>query len=108
MMDSADPLDGWLHADYVPYSPAAKADTYGSLFFFLRDHFLKFCNRVQNNSIHFQLYNMDAEELPAYLPQHEKAFDRIEVYYIIFFRLHMESWFRFTESVYASLKELLV
>ena len=77
--DSADPLDGWLHADYTPHAPIAKADVYGSLFFFLRDLFLKFCNRVQNTSIMFQLYNMDATDLPAYLPQDEKAFDRIEV-----------------------------
>jgi hypothetical protein len=81
MMDSADPLDGWLHADYTAHTPIAKADMYGSLFFFLRDQFLKFCNRVQKTSIRFQLYNMNAEELPAYLPQDGKAFDRIEVCY---------------------------
>jgi hypothetical protein len=82
-MDSADPLDGWLHADYTPHVPVAKADMYGGLFFFLRDLFLKFCSRVRDTSILFQLYSMDAEELPGYLPQDGKAFDRIEVRYAL-------------------------
>jgi hypothetical protein len=83
LMDSADPLDGWLHADYMPYTPIAKADVYGGLFYFLRDIFSKFSNRVRNTSILFQLYSMDAEELPEYLPQDGKAFDRIEVCYTL-------------------------
>lgn len=81
MMDSADPLSGWLHADYMPHAPIAKADVYGSLFFFLRDLFLKFCKRIQNTNILFHLYNMDARDLPEYLLQDGKAFDRIEVCY---------------------------
>jgi hypothetical protein len=79
MMDSADPLEGWLHADYASHKPIAKADVYGSLFFFLRDLFLKFCNRLQNTDVLFHLYNMDAMVLPRVLTKDRSAFDRIEV-----------------------------
>ncbi|KAF1998521.1 hypothetical protein P154DRAFT_495217 [Amniculicola lignicola CBS 123094] len=79
MTDSADPLNGWLHAEYMPHATIAKADVYGSLFFFLRDLFLKFCNRVHKTSILFHLYNMDARELPEYLLPGGRAFDRIEI-----------------------------
>jgi hypothetical protein len=91
MTDSADPLHGWLHADYMPHARIAKADIYGSLFFFLRDLFLKFCNRVQNTSILFQLYNVDARELPEHLLQDGRAFDRIEVCHS---HSYMKSWIR--------------
>ncbi|KAF2281297.1 uncharacterized protein EI97DRAFT_25631 [Westerdykella ornata] len=80
MKDDADPLRGWLHTDYLPYAPIAKADVYGSLFFFLGDLLLKFCKRVRNTRLSFQLYNVDVRELPSYLRQDgRKAFDRIEV-----------------------------
>jgi hypothetical protein len=80
-MYNADPLSGWLQTDYMPHAPIAKADMYGSLFFYLRDLFPKFCRRLQNTDIEFQMYCMDATELPGYLLPDGRAFDRIEVCY---------------------------
>jgi hypothetical protein len=47
--------------------------------FFSRGLFFKFCSHVQNVEIMFQLYNMDARDLPEYLPHDRKVLDRIEV-----------------------------
>jgi hypothetical protein len=81
MKDSAIPLYGWLPHEYMPNALFANADMYGSLFFFLRNLFTDFCKRVQNMDIEFQLYSMDARELPQYLLKDGRAFDRIEVCY---------------------------
>ncbi|KAL5119566.1 hypothetical protein ACEQ8H_002412 [Pleosporales sp. CAS-2024a] len=62
-----------LNPDRVDYLDRA------FLFFFLRDQFLKFYNRFHDTRILFQLYNMDAKELPEYLSQAVKKFDRIEI-----------------------------
>ncbi|CAI6332930.1 unnamed protein product [Periconia digitata] len=79
MNHSADPLNGWLHTDYMKKSRIAEADVYGGLFFFLRDLLLDFCNRLQNTRIEFQFYSMDAADLPTYLRPEGLAFDRIEI-----------------------------
>ncbi|KAH6612355.1 hypothetical protein C7974DRAFT_466782 [Boeremia exigua] len=78
MMDDASPLDGWNYHEYIKFAPRASNDIMGSFFFFLRDTLLCFCKRIEDIDIHFQLFNVDARELPRYLST-EESFDCIEV-----------------------------
>lgn len=79
MKDEASPLDGWDYHEYIRFAPKATNDVIGSLFFFLRDMLLRFCRRIRDVDIHFQLFNVDARVLPDYLNTQESQFDRIEV-----------------------------
>lgn len=82
MKDSADPLDGWPALEVVQNTKPAKHDTYGNLFYHIQDILLKFCHRIKKLSICFNLFEVDASELPSMLRQCEMgqhSFDRIEV-----------------------------
>ncbi|KAJ5047251.1 uncharacterized protein L3040_003090 [Drepanopeziza brunnea f. sp. 'multigermtubi'] len=82
MMDSADPLGGWNIKDVMRLAPLAKNDIYGSLFNYLQDLLLQFCNQVSRLPVHFQLFQVDALDLPGILRQRGMDcpyFDRIEV-----------------------------
>jgi hypothetical protein len=65
--------------DYASYSQAAKADVYGSLFFYLRSLLLKFGKCLSNANVSIHLYSVDAKDLRDFLPQNMRAFDRSEV-----------------------------
>lgn len=77
MMDNASPRDGWSHSDYSKYAPIAKADTFGALFFMLRDLLLQFCERIRKDNVSFELLCIDAIDIESHVSG--KCFDRIEV-----------------------------
>ena len=79
MKDDASPLEGWDHHDYRIFAPKASNDVMGSFYLFLRDMLSRFCNRIKEIDIHFQLFNIDAQELPRYLSTEGSQFDHIEV-----------------------------
>ena len=82
MMDSANPLEGWPLKDVLRKSPFAKNDLYGRLFVYVHDALLKFCRRLENLKVCFQLFQTDAMELPSFLQRRgfgKASFDRIEV-----------------------------
>jgi hypothetical protein len=83
MLDNADPLDGWHRSDYLPHAPKAKHDTYGSLFFLLRHLLHKFCKRIHSGHVSFQMFAVDARQLPQRVGPDIK-FDRIEVCEVLF------------------------
>jgi hypothetical protein len=81
-MDSADPLEGWPVKEVIQKAPLAKSDIYGSLFIYLRDILLKFCHQVERLKICFQLFQVDAQDLPGIMRERgidKYYFDRIEV-----------------------------
>ncbi|MCJ1422110.1 Serine active site containing protein 1 [Xylographa parallela] len=78
MKDDASPLEGWDYHDYRIFAPKSSNDVMGSFFLFLRDTLSRFCNRIKEIDFHFQLFNIDARELPKYLSTEESQFDRIE------------------------------
>ena len=77
MKDDSNPRAGWLHADYMKYAPAAKADEYGAVFLYVRELLIAFCGRLRKADISFQLFNVDARQLGHYVDS--MKFDRIEV-----------------------------
>ena len=79
MKDDASPLEGWDYYEYIKFAPKATNNVMGSFFFFLRDRLLRFCERIKDIDICFQLFNVDARELPDHLSTKESQFDRIEV-----------------------------
>lgn len=82
MKDSADPLESWSIDEVIQKAPAAKNDCYGSLFFYLQDLLLHFCNQIGRFKLSIQLFQVDALELPSIIKQHglgQCSFDRIEV-----------------------------
>lgn len=79
MKDDASPLEGWDYYEYRKFAPKASNDVMGSFYFFLRDMLSRFCNRVRDIDVHFQLFNVDVRELPRHLSTQESQFDRIEV-----------------------------
>ena len=81
MMDSADPVEGWPVKDWVNKAPAKK-DVYGRLFLYIQDVLLRFCRRIEELEVRFQLFQVDALELPTILKDcgiGKHSFDRIEV-----------------------------
>ena len=83
MMDSADPVEGWSVKDWVNKAPIAKKDVYGSLFFHIQDVLLRFCRRIEKLEVRFQIFQIDALELPTVIEGcgiGKHSFDRIEVY----------------------------
>lgn len=78
MHDNADPLNGWS-AKEVETTPTglATSDIYGKLFYYVRSVLKAFLERISNLSMTFQLFQLDASDLPAYLK--DESFDRIEV-----------------------------
>ena len=78
MKDSASPLGGRDSAEYLQFAPAAKNDLLGSLFYFLRNIFSRFCQRLKDLDIHFRLLSVDARELLLHLGEEQSQFDSIE------------------------------
>lgn len=77
MKDNADPLCGWPAEEVAQtLSGAATADIYGKLFYYLRSLFRTFLARVSNSKVSFQLFQVDAADLPDYLSG--ESFSRIE------------------------------
>ncbi|KAH8593394.1 hypothetical protein B0O99DRAFT_515819 [Bisporella sp. PMI_857] len=86
MMDSADPLEGWPVKDVIQNAPSAKNDIYGSLYIYLQDVLVRFCEQVSRMKVCFHLFQVDALQLPYKLKDcgMDKAFfDRIEVSNIV-------------------------
>jgi hypothetical protein len=81
MPDSADPLDGWKLSEVLEEPHHAKDDLYGLLYLHVRQHLLKFCERLHNLKLDVSLFCMDALNLPSRLEElhDEKRYDRIEV-----------------------------
>ncbi|KAA8576352.1 hypothetical protein EYC84_006485 [Monilinia fructicola] len=82
MMDSADPLDGWAFEEFLSNPPPARNDIYGSLYFYLQYQLRNFCERIRNLQVHFQLFELDALDLPGLMKERgieKQHFDRIEV-----------------------------
>lgn len=77
MLDDACPLQGWDYNEYMQFAPKARNDVMGSFFFFLRHTFLRFCRRIRNVNVQFQLFNVDARELHCHVSKYR--FDCIEV-----------------------------
>jgi hypothetical protein len=67
MDDKADPSAGWLVTDIEKSPWPAKWDWYGKLYTHIFDILKQFLDTLQNNSIHFDLYNLDVKELPQHL-----------------------------------------
>jgi hypothetical protein len=79
MMDSAEPLCGWDIAETLPTNTGNAAnDLYGKLFVHLRSALWSFRTRLSEAGVNFELYNLDATELPKTLAG--TAFARIEVW----------------------------
>ena len=84
--DSADPLEGWPIEEVIQKAPLAKHDIYGSLFMYIQDILLAFCRQIGRHKVFFELFHVDALELPDMVKQRSTAtmfFDRIEVRLII-------------------------
>ena len=82
MMDSAEPLEGWPLNLLIEKAPLAKSDLYGSLFLYIQELLMEFCQKVRRLDIHFHLFHLDAIDLPSILESSSKNkqyFDRIEV-----------------------------
>lgn len=77
MDDKADPLDGWPIEDIEQTASPAVNDLYGKLATYLRRTISKMLERLTAVKVHFQVYNMDARDLPGHLKEHSYA--RIEV-----------------------------
>ncbi|CAG8628572.1 17908_t:CDS:1 [Dentiscutata erythropus] len=79
MADSADPLSAWdiFKVVQVKYGTADE-DFYGKLFFYLREQFEMFIDRLQKFTINFDLYDEDALKLSEKL-KGKQFFDRIYV-----------------------------
>lgn len=79
MKDSADPLRGWDFAEVLktPSGPA-RNDIYCKLFYYLRELFSSFHRRLSSLNTSFQLFHLDAQDLPDYLET--GTFARIEVH----------------------------
>jgi hypothetical protein len=78
MLDDANPLEGWCLSEILKTDAGpATNDVFGKLFCYLQSVFRAFYRRIASSNVEFQLFNVDAKELPSYLKaQH---FARIEV-----------------------------
>lgn len=78
MRDDADPLNGWSSKEVEDSSsgPAA-ADIYGKLFYHVRTVLRAFLLRLSGLQVSFQLFQVDASDLPNHLEG--GFFSRIEV-----------------------------
>jgi hypothetical protein len=78
MKDNADPLHGWPTKDIGECSSGlATADIYGKLFYHIRAVLRAFVFRMSDLSVSFQLFQLDASDLPNHLEH--GSFSRIEV-----------------------------
>lgn len=78
---------GWNIAEVIKYGKKhgyPEGDIYGSLYFYLRDEFRKFANRIQSMNITIHFTNQSAQDLclevaaGEHEPFGEACFDRIE------------------------------
>lgn len=78
MRDNADPLNGWSleEVENTSSGPAA-ADIYGKLFYHVRTVLRAFLIRLSGLQVSFQLFQLEASDLPHYLGG--SSFSRIEV-----------------------------
>ncbi|KAF3053543.1 hypothetical protein E8E11_011584 [Didymella keratinophila] len=67
----------WSHDDYDKHRLVAKAEIYGAIFSPVRDLLLKFCARVREVNILFELFCWDAKEISGLLEG--RQFGRIEI-----------------------------
>jgi hypothetical protein len=82
MMDSANPLTSWSVKEVTLTATFAKNDIYGSLFIYIQDILSQFCHQIERLNVCFQLFQVDALELPSIMKQcgmGKHYFDRIEV-----------------------------
>ncbi|KAF5026431.1 hypothetical protein F66182_1496 [Fusarium sp. NRRL 66182] len=78
MHDNADPLNGWSVKEVETTSSGlATSDIYGKLFNHVRFLLNAFLERISSSSVAFELFQVDASELPGHLEN--RSFDRIEV-----------------------------
>lgn len=78
MMDSADPLGGWDFAEVLEADTGNAAyDLYGKLFVRISSLLLSFKRRLSSTGANFEMYNLNATELPKTLGS--ARFARIEV-----------------------------
>ncbi|CAG8662472.1 1334_t:CDS:1 [Dentiscutata erythropus] len=78
MADSSDPLSGWDIFKVVQVKHGtADEDLYGKLFFYLREQFEMFVDRLEKLTVNFDLYDEDALKLNEKLKGNK--FDRIYV-----------------------------
>lgn len=79
MMNSADPLSGWTFADVLKTdNGSATNDLYGKLSAHIRATLLALIHRLSSVGANFELYHVNAIELPAKLTP--APFARIEGY----------------------------
>ncbi|KAJ9663962.1 hypothetical protein H2201_005444 [Coniosporium apollinis] len=79
MVDAADPLDGWSMAEILRKAPLARNDTYRGLFLLVQDTLQRFCQRIENLQVKFQLFHDDALALPNMIEDGQHSFDRIKL-----------------------------
>ncbi|KAF7867297.1 hypothetical protein EAF04_005380 [Stromatinia cepivora] len=82
MMDSANPMEGWPIEEFMSKPRPSRNDVYGSLYFYVLKQLQDFCKRISNLQIRFQLFGLDAIDLPGILDERgtgKNYFDRIEV-----------------------------
>lgn len=80
MKVNADPLNGWSLKEVLnTKSGAATADTYGKLFFHLRDLLHSSLDRISSSRISFHNFRLDASSLPDHL--YGDSFSRIDISY---------------------------
>lgn len=80
MSDFADPHAGWHVSDVLKTGHRCgipKSDTYGALAAHILHVLKRFCSQVRTRKMMFQLYCLDARELPTII--HPSKFDRIEL-----------------------------
>jgi hypothetical protein len=77
MDDKADPLTGWPIWEVSRTPFIASSDAYGKLFIYLKEAMQKFLRQLATGNANFELYNVDARELPQHLSS--GTYDRIEV-----------------------------
>lgn len=78
MTDSADPLDGWDLGAIIQNSKGSAAnDIYGKLFNYLGELLSSFVKQLSSREVAFELFNMDAQNLPRHFGG--RKFARIEV-----------------------------
>lgn len=78
MLNGTEPLSGWDFAEVLSTkSGTAINDLYGRLFVHVRSALLSFKHRLSSAGANFELYNLNATELPQTLAP--TTFARIEV-----------------------------
>ncbi|KFY46659.1 hypothetical protein V495_02325 [Pseudogymnoascus sp. VKM F-4514 (FW-929)] len=77
MSDQTDPSSGWPTLDIRETSSPAREDWYGKLFLFLHKLLKRFLGRLKETRVSFDIYNVDAKELPGLLER--GTYSRIEV-----------------------------